>query len=142
MRALTARLNKVSLRDDPAFSDGLSGDYDVYIYSSNTDPVCIIRNEELILLYAEAKAQTGDATEAINAINVIRTSAGLAAYSGGMSTDELIDEILYQRRYSLFAEAHRWIDMRRYNKLGELPIDRPEDDVWKEFPLPADEIGI
>ena len=27
-------------------------------------------------------------------------------------------------------EGHRWIDVRRYNLLSTLPIDRPGDDVW------------
>ena len=34
-------------------------------------------------------------------------------------------------------EGHRWIDMRRYQKLGELPIDRPGDRVfWSAMPIP------
>ncbi|MDP4247858.1 MAG: RagB/SusD family nutrient uptake outer membrane protein, partial [Bacteroidota bacterium] len=48
-------------------------------------------------------------------------------------------ELLYERRYSLYYEGHRWIDMRRYGLLGQLPIDRPGDDVWSEFPLPVSE---
>jgi hypothetical protein len=47
--------------------------------------------------------------------------------------------MLNQRRYALFAEGHRWIDMRRYGRLNQLPIDRPGDDVWESFPLPANE---
>ena len=34
--------------------DDLSGTYAVFRYKSNTDDIPIIRNEELILLYAEA----------------------------------------------------------------------------------------
>jgi len=47
--------------------------------------------------------------------------------------------MLKQRRYSLFAEGHRCIDMRRYNRLDQLPLDRVSDDVWIQFPLPATE---
>jgi hypothetical protein len=39
----------------------------------------------------------------------------------------------------LFFEGHRWIDMRRYNLLNALPLDRAGDDVWTEFPLPVTE---
>ena len=134
------RLNKVSLRDVTAFVDDLSSDYDVWVYQSNTAPVCIIRNEELILMYAEANAQQGNTADAVSAINTIRTIAGgLTAYSGGTSTDELITEILNQRRYSLFAEGFRWTDMNRYDLLDQLPIDRPGDDVWAFFPIPYNE---
>lgn len=133
------RLNKVGLRTETAFQDDLSSDYDVLIYLSNVDPVCIIRNEELVLIYAEANAQLGNSGDAVNGINAVRDAAGIGAYAGGVLTDALINEILFQRRYSLFAEGHRWVDMRRYNKLGELPIDRDGDDVWQYFPIPADE---
>ena len=55
---------------------------------------------------------------------------------GAITQAALINEMLYQRRFSLFFEGHRWVDMRRYNKLNELPIDRPGDDVWVQFPTP------
>jgi hypothetical protein len=47
--------------------------------------------------------------------------------------------MLEQRRYSLFFEGHRWLDLRRYDRLNTLPIDRPNDDVWSSFPLPSTE---
>lgn len=135
------RLSKSPLRDVPAFQDDLSSDYDVYVWQSNVDPISIIRNEELILIYAEAQNLNGNSTEAVNAINIIRSTAGgLGAYAGATDQTSLTNEILNQRRYSLFAEGHRWIDMRRYNKLGELPIDRPDDDVFIQFPRPSSEL--
>lgn len=93
----------------------------------------------MILLYAEASIQTGATADAVTAINIVRNAAGLADYAGATDTDSLIDEMLNQRRYSLFGEGHRWIDMRRYSKLGELTIDRTDDDVWEVFPRPASE---
>ena len=47
--------------------------------------------------------------------------------------------MLNQRRYSLFFEGHRWVDMRRYDKLSSLPIDRAGDDVWSAMPIPSTE---
>jgi len=70
---------------------------------------------------------------------MIRDANGLNAYSGATDTESLINEMLNQRRYSLYAEGHRWVDMRRYGKLNELPIDREGDDVWSEFPIPLTE---
>ena len=102
----------------------------------------IIRNEELLLIYAEAKIQLGgpaNFTDAVTAINKIRVAAGLLPYSGALTQTALIDEMLKQRRYSLYGEGHRWIDMRRYNRLNTLPIDRAGDDVWVEFPRPVSE---
>ena len=133
------RLNKVKLRDAEAFQDGLSSMYDLNIYTTNVDPIPVIRNEELILIYAEAKAQSGMSGDAVAALNVIRTNHGLEEYSGGTSLEELIDEVLLQRRYSLFGEGHRFYDMRRYDRLGDLPIDRVDDNVWMGFPRPLTE---
>jgi len=136
------RLSKAPKRTDPTTLDGLTSDYDFFVYKTNVDPIPIIRNEELLLIYAEAKAQVGGAAnldDAVTAINNIRHAANLPNYSGAMTTPAIIDEMLNQRRYSLFGEGHRWIDMRRYNRLNTLPIDRPGDDVWQEFPRPATE---
>jgi hypothetical protein len=133
------RLSKAAARTAAAFQDDLTSDYDFTVYSTNTSPIAIIRNEELILIYAEANAQLGNTSEAVAAIDVIRTAHGLSPYSGATDLDSLIDEILRQRRYSLFGEGHRWVDLRRYDRLDELPIDRVGDDVWTKFPRPANE---
>lgn len=133
------RLSKVSLRNAPATQSGLTSQYDVALYETNQDAVPIIRNEELILLYAEAKIQTGQLLDAVTALNRIRTGHGVTPYAGAVTQEALINEVLRQRRYSLFFEGHRWIDMRRYNRLNELPIDRPGDDVWVSFPIPFSE---
>lgn len=144
------RLGKVVFREaentsgvvepNPLTQDNLTGAYDVFIYESNVAPVAVIRNEELILLSAEANHIT-DPTAAVNAINVVRTAAGLGGYSGGTTATELVTEILKQRRYSLYAEGgHRWIDLRRFNRLSDLePLDRAGDATFEQFPTPANE---
>jgi hypothetical protein len=134
------RLSKAPQRTSLAALDNLESNYDFFVYKSNIDPIPIIRNEELVLLYAEVQAQLGNTTNATNAINTIRHAASLGNYSGGTDLNSLIDEILKQRRYSLFGEGHRWIDMRRYDRLNQLPIDRPGDDVWAKFPRPQTEL--
>ncbi|MHB1920773.1 MAG: RagB/SusD family nutrient uptake outer membrane protein [Chitinophagaceae bacterium] len=133
------RIGKATLRNATASLNGLSSNRDVWVYTSSTAPIPIIRNEELILIDAEANIQLGNFSEAITALNVIRTGHQLSPYSGPVTKDALIQEMLNQRRYSLFDEGHRWIDLRRYNLLNELPIDRPGDNIWTEFPLPVSE---
>jgi hypothetical protein len=121
--------------------DGLTGRYDVIIYSSLNSPIPIIRNEELILIYAEANIGT-DNNEAINALNILRNAHNLADYGGATDDASVLDELLYNRRYSLFGEGHRWVDMRRYDRLDELPNDRVDDNVWVEMPRPVSEVGV
>jgi len=133
------RIGKATLRTSAASQSGLSSNRDVWVYTSNTAPIPIIRNEELILIYAEAKIQLNQIPDAIVALNRIRTGHGIAVYAGAVTQAALINEMLRQRRYSLFYEGHRWVDVRRYNMLNTLPRDRADDDVWDKFPKPQNE---
>jgi hypothetical protein len=133
------RIAKATLRTSAASLDNLTSNRDVWVYTSSTTPLPIIRNEELILIYAEAKIQKDAIPDAIVALNRIRTGHNLPVYAGAISQSALITEMLHQRRYSLFFEGHRWVDMRRYARLNQLPLDRTGDDVWDKFPLPLTE---
>lgn len=134
------RLNtKTMLRTSAVSSVGLTGNRDLALWPTLSSPISIIRNEELILIYAEAKIQLNQIPDAIVALNRIRTGHNLPVYSGATTQAALINELLYNRRYSLFMEGHRWIDMRRYQRLNQLPIDRTGDDVWSRYPLPMSE---
>ena len=133
------RVGKAVMRTASLTQSNLTGDHDVFIYDSNVAPVAVMRNEELILLAAEAN-HIADPVAAVAAIDVVRTAAGLPGYTGGTTPAELVTEILNQRRYSLFAEGgHRWIDLRRFNRLGDLPLDRSGDATFEQFPTPANE---
>src|SRR5207245_5720291 len=103
-------------------------------------PLPWIRNEELILLRAEANLGLGNKAEALKDINVVRTrSGGLDALSDTYSGD-LLTELLYNKRYSLAVEGgHRWLDMRHYNKLTLLPTDRAGDKRFTALPIPDEE---
>ena len=137
-----ARLNKVAQRSSALNLVGITGSYDVNLYPTNLTPVSIIRNEELVLIYAECMIQLGQFQNAVHALNVIRTQAGnLPVYSGPLTKSALIDELLKQRRYSLFYEGHRWIDMRRYNRLNQLPIDQPGQTIFEAMPRPLAEVN-
>ena len=133
------RINKTHIRAVPAAFDGLTSTRDVALYATPTTPVPFIRNEELILIYAEAKLQTNALAEAADALNTIRTKHNLLPRLDLDTKAKLVDEMLRQRRYSLFGEGHRWVDIRRYNRLAALPIDRVGDDVWPRLPLPDGE---
>ena len=106
----------------------------------NTAPVPLIRNEELILLRAEANIGAGNIPAAADDINLIRVNSGGLEPRTDLTAANILDELLKQKRYSLLFEGgHRWIDMRRYGKLGELPIDLPSHKVHDKFPIPLPE---
>ncbi len=142
IQAGDTRINKFALRNDPVARDGLNGTHEIALYESATSPIDHIRNEELILIYAEASIQQNNLGDAEDALNIIRNAYGLADYSGPLTVDGLTDEMLYNRAYSLWAEGHAMFDLRRYNRLNStfLPIDRPGDIIHTQFPIPPFEV--
>jgi len=112
-------------------------------WATNTAAIPFIRNEELILIKAEAHAQLDQTSDAVAAIDIIRGAANIGPYTGGTTKAQLIDEILYQRRYSLWAEpwGHRWVDARRYNKLSEIPTSYDGGTIFTQFPVPQAELN-
>ena len=111
------------------------------IYTGQDAPVPIIRNEELILLRAEANLGLGNRTAALDDINFIRVNSGnLPALGADPGDPGMLDELLYNRRYSLMWEAgHRWVDMRRYGRLPQLIKALPTHKIWVNFQLPQTE---
>ena len=121
-------------------TQGVTSNVRITAYASNTAPVPIIKNEELILLRAEANLNLGNRQAALDDINFVRVnSGGLAPLPAGFSGD-LVGELLYNRRYSLFDEyGHRWVDLRRYNRLAELQKALPTHRIFPLVPIPVDE---
>ncbi len=128
---------KVFVRSEATTLDGLTSNLAQTVSSGDTDPFPLMRNEELILIRAEANIGLGNYSTAETDVNFIRASAGLGSVS--LNSANALDELLMQKRYSLFLEGFRWIDLRLYGKLGELPIDRPGDVVHTQMPRPSTE---
>jgi hypothetical protein len=139
---------KIAPRTASVTRNGLTGTDDVFIYPTNASPISIIRNEELILMYAEAQIQLNTPASlalAVTALDAVRVGAGLSKLAVAKPTiltnqAALITELLNQRRYSLFYEGHRWFDMRRYNLLSTLPNDLPTAQVYVQMIRPFAEV--
>ncbi|MFQ6616593.1 MAG: RagB/SusD family nutrient uptake outer membrane protein [Fidelibacterota bacterium] len=131
---------KVTVRDTalPVLSyDDLTSNLAPTMWTSGFDPISIIRNEELILLRSEANIGLMDYSAAESDLNIIREAAGLDPYTDTGAANAL-DRLLYEKRYSLFLEGHRLIDMRHYGRTDELPLDR-DGDAIVTFPIPETE---
>jgi hypothetical protein len=107
---------------------GIASSILVNRFTANNTPVPVIRNEELLLLRAEARWFTGDKTNAINDLNLVRSTSGggaigASAATAGSTDAQFIDALLYERRFSLFSEGHRWFDHIRLGRLDQLPLD-------------------
>ena len=119
---------------------GISTSLGFSMYLSNTSPIPIIRNEELILLRAEANIGLNNVAAALPDINFVRTtSGGLAPLASLGSQSSALTALLYEKRYSLLWEGHRWIDLRRYNRLNTLPLDLPTHFRIRVQPVPQAE---
>jgi len=133
----TAKITAVT----PKTLQGVTSDLGFLIYDAPETPVTIIRNEELILLRAEANIGLNTApalAAAITDINLIRQRSGGLAPRADLNSTNILDELLKQKRYSLLFEGgHRWIDLRRYGKLNT--IQDPGTFVHSDFPIPQPE---
>ncbi|HMG13500.1 MAG TPA: RagB/SusD family nutrient uptake outer membrane protein, partial [Gemmatimonadaceae bacterium] len=114
------------------------------IYPTNTTPAPIIRNEELMLIRAEANIFTGNFANAMLDINNIRSVSGGLSPVAFATAPAGLTALLYERRYSLLLEGQRWIDHRRFGLLNLLPIDQPNQTplaqfVAKVMPIPQAE---
>ena len=114
-------------------------------YPSPASPIPIIRNEELILIRAEANNNKGtrNAAAAAADINFIRVNSGGLAANGGLAaaTQQAVeDEILTQRKYSLLYEGLRWVDMRRTGRINQIIKDVPTDHIFSTLPINSFEV--
>jgi hypothetical protein len=110
------------------------------MYPTNTTSVPVIRNEELILMRAEANYALGNTTAALQDLNFIRVNSGGLAPLPIPYTGDIVSEILYNRQYSLFFEyGHRWVDMRRYGRLNQLEKLLPTHKIFPLVPIVINE---
>ena len=93
-----------------------------------------IRAAEMYLIEAEADAELGDYSEAQDALYVIQNRSYPGIEKSTATGQELIDEILTERRKELFGEGFRWNDIKRRN----LPLVR-EGDHWVKLDIGPDD---
>lgn len=128
-------------RTAPGANLGIPTDVAFAIYPDQATPIPIIRNEELILLRAEANIGLSNFAAATTDLNYIRASAGglLPPIATPANTAAAVTALLYERRYSLLFEGHRWFDVRRYGRITTLPLDLPTHFRVTVMPVPQAE---
>ena len=86
----------------------------------------IMRYAEVLLLYAEAAIQSGDAAEGAKYVNMIRERVGLAPLASvGMP------ELKKEKSYELWLEGSRWLDLLRWGDTDR--VKNAGQDVPKLF---------
>jgi hypothetical protein len=111
----------------------------------------VFRAGEMMLMRAEAKAKSNDAT-ALADLNALRTARNVATSTE--SGNALLEAISLQRRVELLGEGHRWFDLRRTTKTivrtecgvnGSSRAERCTIDADSRgwiFPIPFNEIKV
>lgn len=117
---------------------------------SLTAPLPILKNEELLLLRAQAAIELGDLATATTYINFVHTkSGGLPAYPTFTSAAAARTALLYEKRYSLLFEGpQRLVDLRAYGMLnaahfkpGTSNSPFPGDIFTSALPIPIAELN-
>ena len=107
-------------------------------FPTPSSPNPYLKNEELILLRAEANLGLGNQPAAVEDINFVRVNSGglepisLPYNPAPGAPPTLLDELLYNKTYSMMWEAGSWswLDARHYGKLADLPHDLPGHVVF------------
>jgi hypothetical protein len=97
----------------------------------------LIRLADIILIKAEAALRLGKTSEALAAVNQIRTRAGMPAYNS-ITLDELYNE----RGREMFAEATRRSDAIRFGKWNLPWWEKQASQPFRAlFPIPQNQIN-
>ena len=132
--------------------------------SNDYRDIVLLHVSDMYLVAAEAYLMAGQTAQALEKINAVRSRAGLAALSSfgayqpeyattGSFTIKEIDLILDERARELYAEGHRWMDLRRTKQLVRYNVQFSEyiadvaamsnnkGEIKWYRPIPANEIS-
>jgi hypothetical protein len=109
----------------------------MYYRNPRVDPAFVIRIAEMYLIRAEARAQLNKINEGCADLNAVRTRAGLASSTAATQADLLL-AVEQERRLEFAFEPHRWFDLIRTGRLGDV-MGVTDQKRWI-MPLPINEI--
>ncbi len=110
----------------------------------------VLRYSDILLLGAEAYNEENNPAKAVEYLNIVRTRARgsnnfILPNVTTMDKAELRESIYHERRVELAMEQHRWFDLARWGRLGDvMPLVQPGFVATKHIllPLPQSEIDL
>jgi hypothetical protein len=110
------------------------------LYNTTTtgvDPSYIIRIAELYLIRAEARAKQNNLAGALADLDVVRRRAGLAN-STAVTQEQILLAIEEERSIEFAFEPHRWFDLVRTERAGDV-LGLTDRKRWL-FPIPLSDV--
>lgn len=117
----------------------------------------LIRYADILLMRAEAFAETGNLSEARELVNTIRVRVNMPTVDEvegvGLNQQQMIDLVRHERRVELALEGLRFMDLKRWGEMEEA-INRASSDLigpyspqflggkTLSFPIPQSEIDV
>jgi len=89
-----------------------------------------MRAAEMYLIEAEAQARQGDNASAQTTLYALVSERDAGYVKSTNTGQDLVDEILVQRRIELFLEGHRWFDMLRNDEELDLEGSGANPDLY------------
>ena len=126
-------------------------------WGSGSQDFYIIRYADILLMRAEALAETGDVAGAMFLINMVRERVDMPSVEEiegtGLSASEMIELVRHERRVELALEGLRFMDLKRWGEMNAAvnraaldPIGPYSPQYLGErslvFPIPQDEIDV
>lgn len=105
----------------------------------------IIRYADVLLMYAECLANTGNIGEAAGFVQQVRNRANLPnreAEFAAFTLTQFMDQLEHERIMELAIEGKRWYDLRRWGKLSGSSLDalKAHDFEFNTFTPNQDEV--
>lgn len=119
-----------------------------YPTTVGAEDIHIIRFAEILLTRAEARARQGGATKlagAVADVNRIRKRAGLDTLVFGVdltTQQQVIDEVMLQRRLELAMEGFRWPDLVRTGLVQSWLTAQGAPSYQQLYPIPRRELSV
>jgi len=107
-----------------------------------------LRYADVLLMYAECLNATGKTNDAYQYVNRVRSRAGLAPLTAGMSQTAFLTQLKHERLLELTGEGHRFNDLKRWGDLDSAL--KSKDPAFNNFikgkhellPIPQRDLDI
>lgn len=124
--------------------------------SDGSQDFYVIRYADILLMRAEAMAETGDISGATALVNQVRARVDMPSVEsveGAVGQQQMIDIVRHERRVELALEGLRFMDLKRWGEIEEAFNRAIADPVGsynpiylgkrsEVFPIPQDEIDV